>query len=441
MTLVHDASRAAGGAGRSRSATTPIALVETYLAGARDLEVAIIGNDALELYGRARSSPATSSTTTPRSTRRACPRRPPRPRSARAQKATILKLARDTYRAIGCEGFARVDFLVAGERIVVSEINTIPGFTPISLFPTMPSAGGYTSRTSASASSSSRRDRAAGRGHRPPQRERTCRDEPPSADPPPDTAGAGPPDTPRPARVVGAADADPGRRRARRCSPASARSTASRRRAPSTTRASGSTAAPVWTDPAAVEAAIAGARGQNLFRISTDPLEAALEKLPTVDARPHRRRVPRHPGRDARRAHADPDLEGRRPAVPRRRRRQALRRAAGRAQRGDGRAAGRGRPAVRLGRPDRRAARLDPVDLDAATRLASLVPADVGSAATGLSIVLTDENGFLVRSEPARLDRGLRHLHADDPHARTSSRSRSACCAACSSGARTPWSG
>ena len=43
---------------------------------------------------------------------------------------------------------------------------------------------------------------------------------------------------------------------------------------------------------------------------------------------------------------------------------------------------------------------LDPVDLDAATRLASLVPADVGSSATGLSIVLTDENGFLVRSDP-----------------------------------------
>ena len=31
-----------------------------------------------------------------------------------------------------------------GERIVLSEINTIPGFTPISLFPTMPADGGYT---------------------------------------------------------------------------------------------------------------------------------------------------------------------------------------------------------------------------------------------------------------------------------------------------------
>jgi D-alanine-D-alanine ligase len=60
-----------------------------------------------------------------------------------AQKATILKLARDAYRAIGAEGFARVDFLLSGDSIFLSEINTIPGFTPISLFPVLCAAGGY----------------------------------------------------------------------------------------------------------------------------------------------------------------------------------------------------------------------------------------------------------------------------------------------------------
>ncbi|HEX6867353.1 MAG TPA: hypothetical protein VF119_01045, partial [Candidatus Limnocylindrales bacterium] len=59
------------------------------------------------------------------------------------QRAYLHKLSRDVYRAIGTEGFARIDFLVAGERVVVSEINTIPGFTPISLFPTMAAEGGY----------------------------------------------------------------------------------------------------------------------------------------------------------------------------------------------------------------------------------------------------------------------------------------------------------
>jgi D-alanine-D-alanine ligase len=60
------------------------------------------------------------------------------------ERAVIHKLTRDVYRAIGAEGFARVDFLMSGDRILVSEINTIPGFTPISLFPTMPAAAGYT---------------------------------------------------------------------------------------------------------------------------------------------------------------------------------------------------------------------------------------------------------------------------------------------------------
>ena len=61
---------------------------------------------------RARSSAATSSTTTPRSTRPACPRRRPAPRSTDATRAILHKLSRDVYRAIGAEGFARIDFLV-----------------------------------------------------------------------------------------------------------------------------------------------------------------------------------------------------------------------------------------------------------------------------------------------------------------------------------------
>lgn len=43
---------------------------------------------------------------------------------------------------------------------------------------------------------------------------------------------------------------------------------------------------------------------------------------------------------------------------------------------------------------------LDPVDLDVATRLASLTPAEVGSAAQGLAVGVTDENGFVLSSVP-----------------------------------------
>jgi D-alanine-D-alanine ligase len=50
--------------------------------------------------------------------------------------ARIDELARVAYRAIGCRGMARVDFFLQRDgRLVVNEINTIPGFTPLSMFP------------------------------------------------------------------------------------------------------------------------------------------------------------------------------------------------------------------------------------------------------------------------------------------------------------------
>ena len=126
-----------------------LAIVERYLAGARDLEVSVIGTDPpLGVYGpgeivaghefydyAAKYTPGLSETST-------------RAEVADATRELMRKLARDAYRAVGAEGFARVDFLVRGDtaggdpEIYLSEINTIPGFTPISLFPTMPAEAG-----------------------------------------------------------------------------------------------------------------------------------------------------------------------------------------------------------------------------------------------------------------------------------------------------------
>jgi hypothetical protein len=44
--------------------------------------------------------------------------------------------------------------------------------------------------------------------------------------------------------------------------------------------------------------------------------------------------------------------------------------------------------------------KIDPVDLDIARRLAALTPAQVGSSAAGLSVGVTDENGFVISSVP-----------------------------------------
>ncbi|MGC5626628.1 D-alanine--D-alanine ligase family protein [Georgenia sp. Z1344] len=56
--------------------------------------------------------------------------------------ARVRELAVRAFDAMGCEGLARVDFFVDGETIVVNEINTMPGFTPFSMFPVVWEASG-----------------------------------------------------------------------------------------------------------------------------------------------------------------------------------------------------------------------------------------------------------------------------------------------------------
>jgi D-alanine-D-alanine ligase len=53
-------------------------------------------------------------------------------------EARIRELAVVAFDALGCEGLARVDFfLLPDGSVVVNEVNTMPGFTPISMFPRM----------------------------------------------------------------------------------------------------------------------------------------------------------------------------------------------------------------------------------------------------------------------------------------------------------------
>ncbi len=47
----------------------------------------------------------------------------------------IRKIAVEAFKVNMCKGMARIDFLVTGKRIYVNELNTIPGFTKISMYP------------------------------------------------------------------------------------------------------------------------------------------------------------------------------------------------------------------------------------------------------------------------------------------------------------------
>lgn len=55
----------------------------------------------------------------------------------RGKSKMIQRLAVEAYKAVGCSGMARMDFFVEEKsgKIYVNEINTIPGFTEISMYP------------------------------------------------------------------------------------------------------------------------------------------------------------------------------------------------------------------------------------------------------------------------------------------------------------------
>jgi D-alanine-D-alanine ligase len=61
----------------------------------------------------------------------------------RAIVKSVQEIAIKTYQTLCCEGMARVDFFVKTDgQVLVNEINTIPGFTQISMYPKMWAASG-----------------------------------------------------------------------------------------------------------------------------------------------------------------------------------------------------------------------------------------------------------------------------------------------------------
>src|SRR5699024_9682551 len=56
----------------------------------------------------------------------------------------VRQVALATYRALECRGLARVDVFVVGEdQVIVNEVNTLPGFTKISMYPELWMACGW----------------------------------------------------------------------------------------------------------------------------------------------------------------------------------------------------------------------------------------------------------------------------------------------------------
>jgi D-alanine-D-alanine ligase len=61
----------------------------------------------------------------------------------KSETESIRELAIRTFKAIDCSGLARVDFFMRSDgSVLVNEINTMPGFTPISMYPKLWAAAG-----------------------------------------------------------------------------------------------------------------------------------------------------------------------------------------------------------------------------------------------------------------------------------------------------------
>jgi D-alanine-D-alanine ligase len=120
------------------------ALLEKAAEGAREIECAVLGNDdpVASVPGEIVIAAAPfydyRSKYLDDSTRLVIPAELP---SLVVEE--IQRMAVTAFRVIDCAGMARVDFFVWDHgRIVVNEINTIPGFTPASMYPQMWEASG-----------------------------------------------------------------------------------------------------------------------------------------------------------------------------------------------------------------------------------------------------------------------------------------------------------
>ena len=313
-------------------------------------------------------------------------------------RATILKIARDAYRAIGAEGFARIDFLLARRRRSSCPRSTRSRASPRSACsrrcrPT----GGYSfadvcekvvdlalERHAARAGGTLEprgpaamtvRRRAA-----PYRRARHGADAGRSAG-------------------VGRAHPGPGRRGARAAPEPRPRSTASpptsafgferppdrrARRSPARRRSATASGWPRARTSSRSDRPDRGAPRRQLPAVAAADVSVGLPGTVTVDVDERQPILVWRVGDAAL-------LRRRRRACSSPRRRLPPGDLAGLPVIADDRLTSR---ALRVG------STLDPVDLDAARRLASLTPAQVGSAAAGLSAGVTDQNGFTLSSVP-----------------------------------------
>jgi D-alanine-D-alanine ligase len=119
-------------------------VIEAAVPNAREIEIAVLGNDNPEVSVPGEVIPSREfydyqAKYLDDDSRTIIPAELPAPVTAE-----VKRLAIEVFRAVDCAGMARVDFLMDGAtgKLYVNEINTIPGFTTISMYSKMWAASG-----------------------------------------------------------------------------------------------------------------------------------------------------------------------------------------------------------------------------------------------------------------------------------------------------------
>jgi D-alanine-D-alanine ligase len=134
MTVVHEAAELPGAIEEALRYDSKV-LAEAYIAGARELECGVLGNDHPVVFppGEVRSHGEWYDYAAKYTEGLADVH--PQADVDPALAARLQQLALAAYTAVDAAGFARVDFLVPDGAVYISEMNTIPGFTATSMFP------------------------------------------------------------------------------------------------------------------------------------------------------------------------------------------------------------------------------------------------------------------------------------------------------------------
>lgn len=122
-------------------------IVENGVHAPREIEFSVLGNDEVTVFppGEILTEGKPQTYESKYSQTKGLPVAPKATLSA-AQLKEGIELAKRAYRATGCTGMARIDFFVDQKgKFWLNELNTIPGFTPTSMYPKICLANGWKS--------------------------------------------------------------------------------------------------------------------------------------------------------------------------------------------------------------------------------------------------------------------------------------------------------